>query len=368
MKSSSWTGGQYSLVRIGMALLAAVGISEWDRVAWLPWFWGGLGIMLALGWMQRLAAWSLAILWVWALVSKDGFEGAVLWLMPLMLMAHAMQPRAPYGSLSSWGRLDPRGSWTFHARIKIGLWLALALAYLLGPLVEGWNPLPSYEGWLPIWGWQIVVVQLLFVPMVISSRLRPWAWLTLFIAQIACLVLGTLVEPDLNPDPLGRLVMLLLHFFTLDPAWIPARRVAPGTTLFFDGECGLCHGFVRFVLAEDQTAQFRFTPIQSNAFESEIGMTEDHSHGKPSVNLDALRNTVVLRSADGIFIRSSAALRILAGLGGLWRVVAALLWMIPLPVRDLLYRGLARIRRHLFPRPQTLCPLMPEELSVRFRD
>ena len=56
--------------------------------------------------------------------------------------------------------------------------------------------------------------------------------------------------------------MLIVHFFTFDPGWIRSPRPA-GEHIFFDGHCGLCHRFVRFVLAEDQSAKpLSFAPLQ----------------------------------------------------------------------------------------------------------
>ncbi|MHC4380516.1 MAG: thiol-disulfide oxidoreductase DCC family protein [Planctomycetota bacterium] len=53
-------------------------------------------------------------------------------------------------------------------------------------------------------------------------------------------------------------------------------------------------------------------------------------------------------------------------LGGYWRVVAAILWCVPRPIRDALYDGLARIRTRLFARPAEVCPLLPPRLRDRF--
>jgi len=77
-----------------------------------------------------------------------------------------------------------------------------------------------------------------------------------------CMHVGLLVLVNFSDLTAG---MLILHFFTFDPAWIPSPR-AQGQTIFFDGTCGLCHGFVRFVLREDRSAEpfsfarFRETP------------------------------------------------------------------------------------------------------------
>jgi hypothetical protein len=68
----------------------------------------------------------------------------------------------------------------------------------------------------------------------------------------------------------ATLGMLIVHFFTFDPGWIRSPRPA-GEQIFFDGHCGLCHGFVRFVLQEDQSGEpFSFAPLQGQSVQSRI--------------------------------------------------------------------------------------------------
>ena len=65
---------------------------------------------------------------------------------------------------------------------------------------------------------------------------------------------------------------------------------------------------------------------------------------------------------------SDATLRVLSRLGGAWRVVAAVACVFPRPVRDLVYDGVARVRRRLFAMPPDACPLIPQRLRDRFMD
>ncbi|MBI3725962.1 DUF393 domain-containing protein, partial [bacterium] len=73
--------------------------------------------------------------------------------------------------------------------------------------------------------------------------------------------------------------MIVLHLFTFDPAWVPASKASAVERIFFDGGCGLCHGFVRFVLAEDRAGAFRFAPLGSRAFEAAV--REEERAGLP---------------------------------------------------------------------------------------
>lgn len=142
-----------------------------------------------------------------------------------------------------------------------------------------------------------------------------------------------------------------------DPGWIPARRGRGTDALFYDGACGLCHRTVRFVLAEERDAAATdFAPLGSAAFRAALG------------DVPGLPDSVVLRASDGAtLVRSAAVLRILAGLGGWWRALAALLRPVPRLLLDGLYDAVARVRRRLFRRPATACPVLPPRMRARFR-
>jgi predicted DCC family thiol-disulfide oxidoreductase YuxK len=130
--------------------------------------------------------------------------------------------------------------------------------------------------------------------------------------------------------------------------------------LFFDGECGLCHRYVRFLLRRDPFGDFfRFSPLQGHLAAKLLSESERAS----------LPDSIVLRTADGaLLVRSDAVLRALERLGGFWRGVARAVRIVPRPFRDFSYDVMARLRRRLFPGPPYLCPLVPKELRGRFED
>lgn len=151
--------------------------------------------------------------------------------------------------------------------------------------------------------------------------------------------------------------MVILHLFTFDPRWVPARSPSSKDTLFFDGQCGLCHRWVRLILAEDENEGFRFAPLQSERFRKCV----------PSNRRESLSQTLVVLTEDGRFLsRSSAVLYILTRLGGFWRILSSVASLVPRPFRDGVYRGIASIRHRLFAPPSSACPLLPEPLRKRF--
>jgi predicted DCC family thiol-disulfide oxidoreductase YuxK len=127
--------------------------------------------------------------------------------------------------------------------------------------------------------------------------------------------------------------------------------------IFYDGHCGLCHGFVRFVLAKDGPGLFRFAPLDSDTFRATV----------PEASRTNLGDSIVVLTADGsLLTRSAAVLHVLRRLGGLWRLLADLIRLIPVAARDRLYDQIARIRHRLFRRPLDSCPVVPAHLRDRF--
>lgn len=293
-----------------------------------------------------------------------------------LLLAHACLPPSPYGSRAARKRADPRGGWSMPPALFAAAWIVMSLAYsysgytkLVSPSwVDGTalarvlsNPLarPTFLRELALGApgvllriatWGALALELGFAPLALFRRVRPWIW-----AAMAGLHLGLLVLIDFAELSLG---MLLLHLFTFDPRWVPARWPERRDQLFYDGTCGLCHRATRFVLAEDRSGTaFTFAPLQGETFAAAI----------PGEQRARLPDSAVLRTGTGdVLTRSDAVLYMLQRLGGLWRVSAAGLRLVPRTLRDRLYDLVARIRYRLFARPETACPILPADLRSRF--
>jgi predicted DCC family thiol-disulfide oxidoreductase YuxK len=121
-------------------------------------------------------------------------------------------------------------------------------------------------------------------------------------------------------------------------------------TVYFDGYCGLCDRFVRFVVARDRRGRYRFAPLQGTTARNRLPESPD----------PAALTTVVLEDGGRFRVRSDAALAVLAGLGGLWRL-AALLRIIPRPLRDAVYDWIARHRFRWFGRREQCRVPGPDE-------
>ncbi len=123
--------------------------------------------------------------------------------------------------------------------------------------------------------------------------------------------------------------------------------------VFFDGVCGLCNHTVNWLLARDPDHRLRFAPLQGSTAERLV---------KSEIR-NRLDTLVFVR--DGrTYVRTAAVSRMLMTLGGLWKVLGGLLWMIPWPIRDLGYRLVSRFRYRMFGKHESCRLPTPQERAL----
>ena len=128
--------------------------------------------------------------------------------------------------------------------------------------------------------------------------------------------------------------------------------------VFYDGDCGFCHRWVRLVVKLDRDGRaFRFAPRKGETFRSLVAR-ERREALPPSI--------LVLTREERILTRSSAVLHILEQLGGGWRVMAVVGRIVPAGIRDVVYRFIAHVRHGLLPAPESACPVVAPEFRARF--
>jgi predicted DCC family thiol-disulfide oxidoreductase YuxK len=321
-------------------------------------------LLLAAGWHDRAAALYLAYLGACLFGRNPLIANPSLPFVGWMLLAHALLPPAPYGSWAARDRADPGGGWTFPRSLHVVAWIVMAASYSY----SGWCKLDS-PSWLdgtalrhvlenplarPIvlrdllstlppaafaaMTWSVLALEIAYAPLALVARLRPWLWLVMAAMHVGLVALIDFAELSAG--------MLLLHAFTFDPAWVPAK-VAPAPGIVrYDGGCALCHGWVRFLLAEDRTpgGAFRFAPLEEGAQAA----------------------TIVVETGTTRLERSDAVLHILEHLGGAWRVAGTTARLLPRRARDTAYDFVARSRRRVFGTTKDACPMMPREMRARF--
>lgn len=138
---------------------------------------------------------------------------------------------------------------------------------------------------------------------------------------------------------------------------------APRDVIFFDGDCALCNGFVRFVVKRDRHARFGFAALQEPLAAEVL---------PPLGHQPARCETVVLvrglgRPGAEVAVESDAVAGVLLGLGGVWRWLGHVMRLVPRPLRNFGYRRVARNRQRLFGR-MSHCPVPAPELRSRFLD
>lgn len=128
-----------------------------------------------------------------------------------------------------------------------------------------------------------------------------------------------------------------------------------GLRVFYDGDCGLCHWAVGFLVRRDEG--LRFAPLGGVAFRREV----------PEGVRAGLPDSLVVRTAEGrVLVRGGAVIHLLGRLGGVWALAAQILDRLPRPWIDGLYEAAARRRRRWFRRPEGACPLLPADQRARF--
>jgi predicted DCC family thiol-disulfide oxidoreductase YuxK len=131
----------------------------------------------------------------------------------------------------------------------------------------------------------------------------------------------------------------------VNPNLSDARLWPDDGIILYDGVCVLCSGWMRFVLTRDTGRRFRFTPIQS-PYGCALAQALNINPDDPDTN--------AVLWAGIAYRRSDAALRVVSLLPGFaWVHV---LKLAPRPLRDLIYRLIARTRYRVFGR-NAVCDL-----------
>lgn len=125
----------------------------------------------------------------------------------------------------------------------------------------------------------------------------------------------------------------------------------------FDGQCLLCNGWVQFLLRHDRAQRIRFASIQSAAGQQLLA--------RAGLQVEGLQTLLVI-DGERSWQQTAAILRVLHAVGWPWRL-AWVGWLVPAPLRDALYRWVARNRYRIWGRSAT-CMLPALEHAARFLD
>jgi len=408
---NSWTDGQYGVYRflLGLYLLQHfVGLLPWGaelfsssgvlpvgsvsplmrlfpNIFWLldsPLFvalllimGAALGLLFLIGKFDRIIAVLIWYLWACLYGRNPMIGNPSLPFVGWLLLAHTLTPaRSAYDFSPS--NEEKAGGWQLPADLYLSAWILMALAYsysgytkLLSPSwIDGSalsrvlaNPLAratvlrTFLLALPSWflktaTWSALGLELSFAPLALSRRLRPLIWVAMIGLHVGLMFLVNFADLTIG--------MLILHLFTFDPSWVPSPEPA-NQSIFFDGKCGLCHGFVRFALKEDRSARpFTFAPLQGDFVRRAIAK---------DIRRELPDSIVVLDGQNRVLVRSAAVIYVMKRLGGLWFLAALLMSLMPRALRDFGYLAVASLRRKIFGTTKEFCPLVPSHLRARMK-
>lgn len=219
-----------------------------------------------------------------------------------------------------------------------------------GPMRELVASLPDFA--LAGMTYGALALEVGFLPLALFRKSRPWVWSATTAMHLGIMLLVSFADLSLG--------MLMVHLFTFDPEWLPARRSEGRRVVLFDGVCALCDRSMRFLVDEDEAALLHFAPLQGSTAGEVL---ERHPEADRS-----LSTVIYVRGAgtsqERIHQRSDAAFAILDDLGGFWRVVS---WLrvIPRPLRDAVYQLVATHRYRWFGKLEA-CALPGPGQSERF--
>lgn len=308
-----------------------------------------LSFFVMIGFFRRTS--SLLLWYGWAclfhqnnLILNPGIP-MIGWL----LLAMTIVPKG-----EGWGIEKMQDTWAMPPMLFWGAWLIVGIAYTISGLdkamAPSWqdgsavthllnNPLArdyflrdiflSTPEWVrKLFTWVVLLLEISFGFLALFSKTRMYAWL-----MIMFMHLGILLIVDFADLTFG---VIMLHLFTFDSRWFKDEEKK--RIILFDGICGFCNKSIDLLMRLDETHRLQYTSLQ----------------GKFAKTLDIPKSTesIVLYEEGKLYYKSTAILKILRSLGGIW-VFTTLFYLIPLFVRDGLYDIIAKYRYKIFGKLQS---------------
>lgn len=248
-----------------------------------------------------------------------------------------------------WGIEKRREDWYMPQILFWGAWIIVGIAYTISGVdkaqAPSWidgsaithllhNPLARdyfLREWLlstpelvrQLLTWGVLFLEIVFGLLVVFGRTRIAAWF-----MIVAMHLGILMVVDFPDLTFG---VLMIHLFTFDARWFQQEHRE--RIIFFDGICGLCNRSVDILIRLDEQKRFKYASLQ--------GSTAG-GHG-----IEKSLDSVVFYENGNYYEKSTAILKILNALGGVW-VFTRILYIFPKVLRDGIYDIIARYRYDMF--------------------
>ena len=127
--------------------------------------------------------------------------------------------------------------------------------------------------------------------------------------------------------------------------------------VLYDGVCGLCNRFNRFLLRRDPADRFRLAPLQSQFASRVLARHRIDPHCLDTVYVVRDYDSV----AESLLAKTDAVSYLLREMGGAWNIVAGLFGMVPKKWRTRLYDLVAGHRYQLFGKYEVCRIPLPEQ-------
>ena len=118
--------------------------------------------------------------------------------------------------------------------------------------------------------------------------------------------------------------------------------------IYYDGECGLCHLAVKFILRVDSKSKFYFSPLSK--------LDNDLK------NIDS----IIFKKGNKVFYEGQAIIMIFENIDNNWNYFAKVLKLFPVNVLDTAYRWVSRNRAKVSVKKVSSCPIVPSYYQKRF--
>ncbi|RLK02475.1 thiol-disulfide oxidoreductase DCC family protein [Tenacibaculum discolor] len=126
--------------------------------------------------------------------------------------------------------------------------------------------------------------------------------------------------------------------------------------ILFDGVCNFCNDSVLKVIKYDTKNMFLFTSLQSD-----IGKEITQYLGIDTSKVDSI---ILYEPNVAYDIKSSAALKIMNGFGGVWKLTQVF-WILPEGLRNIVYDYIAKNRYKWFGKKEA-CMVPSKEIQEKF--
>ena len=319
----------------------------------------GLCVTLATGIMPRPSA---LLLWYGfaclfnrnVFINNPGLPYVGFLLLAIALIP-SFSPRKQAGP--DWPRplLLYRGAWVLMAlgysisgfhKLGSPSWLdGHALIYLMdnplarpGMITDILSSLPQI--FLQTMTYGVLALELLFAPLCLVKKLRPWVWLAMVLMHG-----GIMLTVDFVDLTMG---MLMIHLFTFDQRWIKPRHTKDGAIVLFDGVCTLCNHAVDMIVREGLDPNLKLASLQG---QTSKGLGMGHSD---------MSSIILYREGHPPLKESAAALYIAENMGGAFGLLTVGR-LLPRFLRDGIYQWVARNRYRVFGKKDTCRLPTPEE-------